>query len=272
MTGFNSIKPLSSSISCGNCGNTFDHCSCSGTVWTSVTSGISNINTGMYAGTPPNSFTIGGTSGTLQIYCQQCGQSFNQCQCSAGLSNQNIYGMCTRCHFAFPNCVCSSSYLIMPNTITTPTITWTTGTTTLTNGELYLEFEVMDIETKDKFDFTGWFQVEHKDTKDGIYGRINELRLPVELKDCFVKLKDSGGYKLWQIRSPLAFEIHFKIKDNQGDREEVHFFTLTSFTDAVEDEKFIILMEPRLQEVPSTMELVRILELQRVFTKLLRRI
>lgn len=162
----------------------------------------------------------------------------------------------------------------MPNTITiNPNMsTWTTTGTFLNPHEFYDNFDIMDIETKDKFEVAGWFAVEHKDEKDGIYGRLTELKLPIDLKDCFVKLKDSGGYKLWQIRSPLAFEIHFKIKDNQGDREEVHFFTLTSFTDAVEDDKLITLQEPRLQEVPSTMELVRILELQRVFTKLLRRI
>jgi hypothetical protein len=149
-----------------------------------------------------------------------------------------------------------------------PGSTWT-GTTLFDLGTVYGYIKVFDVETKERYEHSGTFKAERKNETDGIYGNMTGLILPILFKESFALIRKEDSFKLWQIRSPLVFQIDFQIDAN---KEETHYFTIVSVKDVEVGEAKIILTEPRFQEVPSPIDLCQLIEIQRVFTKLLRRI
>lgn len=182
---------------------------------------------------------------TYQLTCSICGGPFGACTCVNPL---------------VPLINPNPSYTIFPST-------WTG--TSLDTGTIYQYLKVLDVESKERYDHSGFFKAERKDEKDGIYGSLTGLILPASLKDVFAPIRKEETFKIWQIRSPLTFQIDFQL---DASKEESHYFTLVSVKDVEIGEEKIILSEPRFQEIPSPIDLCQIIELQRVFTKLLRRI
>ena len=222
-------------------------CGCTKTTLTS------SGNAGVFYSSNSANFSSGGISGgsgyqyggnTYQLSCNVCGGPFGACSCCAApLINPN-----------------SSPFTIFPST-------WTG--TTIDTGTIYQYLKVLDVETKERYDHSGFFKAERKDEKDGIYGNLTGLILPATLKDVFAPIRKEESFKLWQIRSPLTFQVDFQI---DASKEESHYFTLVSVKDVEIGEEKIILSDPRFQEIPNPIDLCQLIELQRVFTKLLRRI
>lgn len=187
----------------------------------------------------------GGMSGgnTFQLNCHLCGGPLGACTCQT-------------------NIVLPGSYTFPP-----PGMTWTG--TSLDTGTIYSFLKVFDVETKERYDHSGFFKAERNNEKDGIYGGLTGLVLPATFKEAFVQIRKEDYYKLWQIRSPLTFQVDFQIDAN---KDESHYFTLVSVKDVEVGEQKIILSEPRFQEIPNPIDLCQLIEIQRVFIKLLRRI
>lgn len=194
---------------------------------------------------------ISSGSGTFFLQCNICGGPLNGCGCQPSTT-------------IIPNIFPGT---LNPNPNIFPGVTWTgTGIDTST---LYSFLKVLDVETKERYDHSGFFKVERNNEKDGIYGGLSGLVLPTIYKEAFALIRSEEYFKLWQIRSPLTYQIDFQIDAN---KDESHFFTLVSVKDVEAGENKLILTEPRFQEIPSPIDLCQLIEIQRVFTKLLRRI
>lgn len=141
--------------------------------------------------------------------------------------------------------------------------------TSINRDEVYHYLKILDVETKERYEHSGFFHVERKNEEDGIYGSISGLILPIELQPVFALVRKEATNKIWQIRSPLVFEIDFQL---DADKEESHYFTLTSIKDIQIGEKQMVITEAHFQEVPNPIDLCQLIEIQRVFNKLLRRI
>ena len=267
MSSINLPGPLSSTLICNICTKNLMVCNCTKSHISASLTGTGN--TGITTTNLPASYVVGGAVGYLNTFCGTCGQNIYNCTCQNifGPVQPNTYTMnCNTCGNILSQCQC-----LPANTIQVPFITgpWTTGSSTYitSSPEEYLnEIEFQDPETKNIMKHGGWFTVKQKSEKEGLYGHVNNLLLPNDLKDCFACLRP----KVWQIRSPLVVQLNIKLAGKE--EPEFHFMTLTSIDSADFLDKEVALQLPYFQEIMSTLELMRLLELQRVFTKLLRRI
>ncbi len=264
MSSLNLPGPLSSTIVCNICNKNLMLCTCSKSV---ISASMSNITSSNSSASMPASYTVGGAVGYLRTICSVCGQNVYNCTCQNifGPVQPNTYTMnCNICGNVLSQCVCPPANMINVPFITGP---WSTGATYITSPESYLsDIEIQDPETKNVFKHIGWFTIKQQSDKEGLYGHVNNVYLPGDLKDCFACLRPN----VWQIRSPLVFQLNAKQSGKED--PEIHFMTLTSIESADFLDTEISLNTPYFQEIMSTLELMRLLELQRVFTKLLRRI
>jgi len=239
----------------------------------------------------------------VNFICSQCKKSLSLCSCvsksitagvSSSSSNAGIYGMCTSCGNLLVNCICQNVYtssnncnycgqpisacicapIIKPtnplNPLLNPTVhpgaqtSWTINTS---YGGLYLDCRIFDIETKEKLDSCGRFLLQDDDKLQGMYGKISSFELPIEYDCCFHHLRNDHK-NLWQIRTPLTFRINLE----RDEKKEVKFFALITFFDVKNYGDRLVVHEAEFQEVKDNLEVTRLVEIQRVFKKLLRRI
>jgi hypothetical protein len=264
MSSINLPSPLSSSISCGVCGQNISTCNCSKAT---LTKAYYSSSSG--SGIQNTSYQIGGMSGYMQALCGTCGNPLYSCQCSYQPSIYKPLQLftCNACGKNLNLCICPPANIFVTPNVTPPYITTTTGTF-ISPTDFILSLEIVDVETKAAFKHEGYFTIKNKSDKEGLYGFVNGLYLPKEFKDCFACVRKEVP-KVWQIRTPLVFQLNALV---EGQDPEYHFMTLTSFDDADQKDEGISLYNPHLQEVMNTLEFIRLVELQRVFTKLLRRI
>jgi len=233
------------------------------------------------------SFTHISLSNTVN--CSQCKKSLSACQCAPNTFTSNLTSFttsntsynynsiytntftCSGCGNAFGNCSCSYTLqqpLIQPAIM--PSTTWTTWNT-ISSHETISDYIVRSIQQEDEYPATGLLNVLHFDKAEGLYMKGGSLLLPMEYKECFYRLRKAGGYNLWQLRSPLSFRIDLAHTD--APTKQPHFFTLADIEDfTTKGEKTIEITTPFFQEIVDQLELIRLVEIQDTFTKLLRRL
>lgn len=203
-----------------------------------------------------NTFTTSGTAITSTTGYAQSGTTF--------------YFQCQACGSPLGACVCTPKYIMAP----TPNYisqynTWPIVPETISG------YDVVDTENKEIFKASGDdLTVLHRDEKEGLYVKTTSLHLPILFKDCFYQLKSTGGHNLWQLRAPLTFRFNLPDKENKVP----HFFALHSIIDASifdtakeKSNRYLSLAYPHFQEITDQLELIRLIEIQRVFVKLLGR-
>lgn len=131
------------------------------------------------------------------------------------------------------------------------------------------EFEILGIQDKFKFPTTGVLSVLAFDEKEGLYLKGASIDLPIEFKEVFYQLRKTGGHNLWQLRSPINFRIDLAHKDKP---KQPHFFTLADLEATNETADTLTVSGPHFQEVTDQLELIRLVEIQDTFVKLLRRL
>lgn len=246
MNNYTGYKPISTSLKCVVCGKDLLTCPCTKVSLTANASYMSSVNGGGHFSISGGSAGVGG-GGPFFANCNVCGGPVGACSCFTSVP--------------FPSITIPS---IMPGGGT-----WS-GTSIFTGIETHHAFvKVLDVESKDRYEHSGFFKIEQKNETDGIYGSLSGLILPIEFKEVFAQLRKEDRNKLVQIRSPLTFQVDFQLDANT---EESHYFTLTTVKDVEVGEAKILLTDPKFQEVVNPIDLCQLIEIQRVFTKLLRRI
>lgn len=224
---------------CSQCSKSLSKCQC-----VQSNSSISVESSGKY---------VSSTSGTYGG-CYSCGNPLGQCVC-----NNYLMNTCSVCGNFINQCICAP--VIQPTVNPYQGIS-TTGIYPTTKYDC----RIFDIE-KNKLDSCGQFLLEEDNKTHGIYGKMFSVELPMEFENCFFHLRED--YKnLWQIRTPLTFRIDLE----RNDKREVKFFALIKFFELKNYENRLVLHEVEFQEVKNNLEVTRLIEIQRIFTKLLRRI
>lgn len=244
---FNHIS-LSNTVNCAQCQKTLSSCKCQPA---SFTSNLTSFTTSNYAANSNFNTGLTGTGYTgWQMTCSGCGNVLTSCSC-----NMN-------------------TPYIQNAPFVTPTITWpqnSWSTTTIDLAERINDYIVRAIQTEDEFPATGELKVVEYDKERGLYLKGSSLLLPIDYKECFYQLRRTAQSNLWQLRSPLTFRIDLAHKD--APQRQPHFFTLVNIDDmTTKGEKTVELTTPSFQEILDQLELVRLIEIQDTFTKLLRRL
>ncbi len=229
------------------------------------------------------------------VNCAQCQQSLSTCKCAPSTFTSNVTSFttanlnssytphhmtCSGCGNVFTACSCFqyNKYTIQPSTnpiyvpITSPT-PWQYTTTTHTifdTTQKISDFLIRDIQTPTEYKTSGLLRVIEFNKENGLYIKAENLEMPLEYKDCFYSLRNSASHKLWQLRSPLSFRIDLAHLDDQ--EKKPHFFTLFDIEDCLIEKDTIQLTTLFLQEITDQLELIRLVEIQDTFTKLLRRL
>lgn len=233
----------------------------------------------------------------VNFICSNCAKSMGQCNCnplqgnpssgSSYVGNSSIYGICANCGNLLSSCICNTAYrssnfckgcgnspgfcCCTPgmNPIIQPSVSipYTSSTASTSSSDKY-DCRIFDIITKEKLDSCGQFiLVEAEDKIFGMYGQLSSFELPIEFESCFYHLRND--YKnLWQMRTPLTFRINIE----RDEKKEVKFFALIKFYDIKNYEDRLVVHDAEFQEIRDNLEVTRLVEIQRIFTKLLRRI
>lgn len=229
------------------------------------------------------------------VNCTSCKKTLSSCNCQPSTFTSNLtsfttanYGSgnssytnyptmtCSGCGNALTNCSCfqTTPYIINQPSVIQPTVTWPnvwTTHTTVDLSEKVTDYVVRAIQTDDEYPATGELRIIDYDKNLGLYMKGSSLLLPSDLKDCFYQLRRTSSLNLWQLRSPISFRIDLAHKD--APQRQPHFFTLVDIEDVfTKGEKTIELSAPFFQEITDQLELVRLIEIQDTFTKLLRRL
>jgi hypothetical protein len=129
-------------------------------------------------------------------------------------------------------------------------------------------FKVLDGVTKAKYIASGWLKVLEKHEQAGVYLNIGTIELPRKFNDYFYCFKKAAP--LWQVRSPLLLKIAYKGRDEQ--EEQTRFCTVTSIGTLSEFDNSIHIGDVYLHEVADNLELMRLVEINRAYRKLLKKI
>lgn len=244
------------------------------------TSNINSVTSGTYTIT-------GGVSntwyGNYPGFCNQCGNQWCTCGNFQWPTTQHICPFCSKynacctcnkqltpalncslCGQVFGSCTCI--------TVNPGTNIWQGGGTTTftvpTIPEIVLAFNVLDGVSKAKYLSSGWLKVLEKHAQAGVYLNINSISLPAKFNDYFYCFKKAAP--LWQVRSPLLLKVAYKGQDDQ--EEQTRFCTIMSIGTLSESDKLIHIGDVYLHEVADNLELMRLVEINRAYRKLLKKI
>lgn len=254
-------------------------------IWIS-SSGLSSTVTGNLTGGTYTSNTTTTWYGNYPGICNKCGNQWCTCGTYIWPSSQNICPFCSKyqalctcnrqiapslncanCGQAFGSCSCIT---VNPGTNIWPgggTSTFTILPTMMT-PEIVLAFQILDGVTKAKYLASGWLKVLEKHAQAGVYLNINSISLPAKFSEYFYCFKKASP--LWQVRSPLLLKVAYKGQDDK--EEQTRFCTVTAIGTLSEEDKQVHIGDVYLHEVADNLELMRLVEINRAYRKLLKKI
>lgn len=253
----NFTSHLSNTLKCATCGFTLGACSCPNFGIVSGGSVTSSGTGGLFSGT-----TTGAYGPSTQTVHWQYPQNYMNCSTCARPINA---------------CICSYHNLLNPTPSWTPQITqpapWITTThTTIWTEPFLIEYDVMGIQNKLKYPATGPLRILSADPEAGFYLKGQSLTLPIDVKEVFYQLRKHDGLNLWQLRAPLNFRIDFAWGETD---KKPRFFTLADIegcTQIESEQPVLDITTPFFQEITDQLELIRLVEIEDTFVKLLRRL